>query len=178
MIRAAFLRGMNLGKRRITNADLRAEFERLGFDAVQTFQAAGNVVFEAGDADEDELVATIESGLGDGLGYAVPTVIRSAEEVRGIVAAEPFPAAAVESSKGKLQVALLASAPAASARDEVLALASDDDRLAFGPRELYWLPSGGVSDSGLDLRAIESVLGLQTVRTRGTLERLVAKHLP
>ena len=63
MIRAAFLRGMNLGNRRITNADLRAEFERLGFDSVATFQAAGNVVFEAGDANEEELVATIEAGL-------------------------------------------------------------------------------------------------------------------
>jgi uncharacterized protein (DUF1697 family) len=177
MIRAAFLRGMNLGNRRITNDELRAQFERLGFASVATFQAAGNVVFEAGDASEEELVAAIESGLEDGLGYAVPTVLRSAEELREIAAAEPFPASALESSKGKLQVALLASAPAATARDEVLALADEDDRLAFGPRELFWLPSGGVSDSDLDLKAIEAALGLQTMRTRGTIERLVAKHL-
>jgi uncharacterized protein (DUF1697 family) len=178
LIRAAFLRGMNLGNRRITNAELQAQFERLGFDSVATFQAAGNVVFEAGEKGEDELVAAIESGLEDGLGYAVPTVLRSEEELRGIAAAEPFPAAAVESSKGKLQVALLAAPPPASARDAVLALASDEDRLEFGPRELYWLPSGGVSDSDLDLKAIETALGLQTMRTRGTIERLVAKHLP
>ena len=41
----AFLRGMNLGNRRIKNHELRAEFERLGFEEVATFRASGNVVF-------------------------------------------------------------------------------------------------------------------------------------
>ena len=41
----AFLRGMNLGNRRIKNPELAAEFERLGFEDVATFRASGNVVF-------------------------------------------------------------------------------------------------------------------------------------
>ena len=106
MIVAAFLRGMNLGNRRITNAELRAQFERLGFASVATFQAAGNVVFEAGEASEGELIATIERGLEEGLGYAVPTLLRSEDELRAIAAAEPFPAGEVSASKGKLQVLL------------------------------------------------------------------------
>jgi uncharacterized protein (DUF1697 family) len=177
VIRAAFLRGMNLGNRRITNAELRERFEALGFGSVATFQAAGNVVFEAGDAGEEELVAMIEAGLEEGLGYAVPTVLRSEEELRGIAAAEPFSAAALAAG-GKLQVLLLAAAPAAAARDAVLVHASAEDGLAFGPRELYWLPGGRTTDSDLDLRAIERELPPGTMRTRGTIERLVAKHLP
>lgn len=176
MIRAAFLRGMNLGNRRITNDELRAQFERLGFGSVATFQAAGNVVFEAGEAGEDELAAAIESGLEEGLGYAVPTVLRSAEELRGIAAAEPFAAAEVAAA-GKLQVLLLAAAPDAAARESVLAHESAADRLAFGPRELFWLPSGRTTDSDLDLRAIEKALPAGTMRTHGTIERLVAKHI-
>ena len=39
----AFLRGMNLGKRRIKNEELRREFEALGFEDVATFRASGNV---------------------------------------------------------------------------------------------------------------------------------------
>lgn len=177
MICAAFLRGMNLGNRRITNAELGEEFERLGFASVATFQAAGNVVFEAGVAPEEELVARIESGLADGLGYPVPTVIRGEAELRAIAAAEPFEAA-VTAAAGKLQVLLLAAAPPASVRNAVLEHASDEDRLAFGPRELYWLPSGRTSDSDLDLRYIEKALPPGTMRTRGTIERLVARHLP
>lgn len=177
MIVAAFLRGMNLGNRRITNADLREQFERLGFDSVATFQAAGNVVFEAPEVAEAKLVARIESGLADGLGYPVPTVVRTAAELAGIVAAEPFAAADLAASKGKLQVLLLAAKPSAQARKAVLAQATGEDLLAFAPRELFWLPSGGVSDSDLDLRAIEKDLPPGTMRTRGTIERLVAKHL-
>ena len=33
----AFLRGMNLGNRRLKNEELRAEFEQLGFAEVATF---------------------------------------------------------------------------------------------------------------------------------------------
>jgi uncharacterized protein (DUF1697 family) len=177
LIIAAFLRGMNLGNRRITNDDLREQFERMGFESVATFQAAGNVVFESAQGSEGELVARIESGLAEGLGYSVPTVVRTAPELGRIVAAEPFSAAEVAASRGKPQVLLLAAGPTAKARKAVLAHASGEDRLEFGPRELHWLPSGGLSDSDLDLRAIEKQLPQGTMRTRGTIERLVAKYL-
>jgi uncharacterized protein (DUF1697 family) len=57
-----------------------------------------------------------------------------------------------------------------------LAEASDEDRLAIGGRELYWLPSGRMSDSELDLKLLEAVLGPWTMRTLGTIEQIVAKH--
>ena len=177
MIYAAFLRGMNLGNRRITNDDLRAEFERLGLDSPQTFQAAGNVVFESPKKSESALTKLIESGLEKGLGYPVPTVLRSGSELQELVVAKPFPAKDVKASKGKLQVLLLASKPTAAARRTVLGHSTGEDRLAFGERELFWLPSGGISDSDLDLRAIEKALPTGTMRTHGTIERLAAKFL-
>jgi uncharacterized protein (DUF1697 family) len=173
----AFLRGMNLGKRRLKNPELKAEFERLGLEQVATFRASGNVVFEVGGrAGEAALTKKIESGLADGLGYEVPVLLRSAAEVTAIAAQQPFPAKQVEASKGKLQVSLLAKAPSAKARREVLALASDEDPLAIEGRELYWLPSGGLLESDLDLKAIEKALGRDTRRTMGTIEQIAAKH--
>ena len=71
---------------------------------------------------------------------------------------------------------LLLEKPAAKARREALALATEDDRLALGGRELYWLPSGGMSDSELDLRALGGALGLTTIRTMGTVEQIAAKY--
>jgi uncharacterized protein (DUF1697 family) len=177
LIYAAFLRGMNLGNRRITSEDLRAEFERIGLDSPRTFRAAGNVVFESPGRSEAKLIELIESGLEQGLGYSVPTVLRTAREAAAVAAAEPFPPADVAASAGKLQVLLLAASPAATAREAVLARATGEDRLAFGSRELYWLPSGGISDSELDLRGIEKDLPPGTMRTRGTIEQLVARHL-
>jgi uncharacterized protein (DUF1697 family) len=82
----------------------------------------------------------------------------------------------VAASKGKLQVALLPKKPAAKARKAALAQASDEARLALEGRELYWLPSGGISESDLDLKAIEAAVGPWTMRTMGTVEQIVAKY--
>lgn len=166
---------MNLGNRRITNADLRSEFESLGFESVATFRASGNVVFETPKASKGKLIERIETGLEEGLGYAVPTVLRTEAELAKIVAEEPFDATAVKASKGKLQVSLLARKPTAAARKAVLKLATDDDLLTFGAAELFWLPSGGTLETDLDLKAIEERLGLATMRTKGTIDQLHAK---
>jgi uncharacterized protein (DUF1697 family) len=172
----AFLRGMNLGGRRIKNTELQEEFEALGFSDVACFRASGNVVFAADGGSEAKLTATIEVGLGEALGYEVPVFLRNAAELSALAAHEPFDAAAVKASKGKLQVALLSTKPAAKARKAALAEATDEDRLVLEGRELYWLPSGGISESDLDLKTIESALGPWTMRTMGTVEQIVAKY--
>jgi uncharacterized protein (DUF1697 family) len=171
----AFLRGMNLGKRRIKNEELRAEFEALGFEGIATFRASGNVIFGAPKQSESALTKTIERGLGDALGYEVPVFLRSCAEVAAIAAQEPFEAKLVEVSKGKLQVTMLAKKPTAAARKQVLALATDKDQLAIVARELFWLPSGGTLESELDLKAIAKALGKGTQRTMGTIEQIAVK---
>src|SRR4051812_18204532 len=171
----AFLRGMNLGGRRIKNEELRTEFETLDFADVACFRASGNVVFSADDS-EAKLTDRIEAGLGEALGYEVPVFLRSAKELRALVVHEPFDAAKVRASEGKLQVALLSKKPPAKARKQVLAAANEVDRLVLEGRELYWLPSGRMSDSELDLKLLEAVLGPWTMRTMGTIEQIVAKH--
>lgn len=172
----AFLRGMNLGKRRIKNEELRAEFERLGFAGVASFRASGNLVFESPKKSEAALTKTIEAGLADGLGYEVPVFLRSGAEVAAIAAREPFDVERVAASKGKLQVSLLLEKPNAAAKGKVLALAGEEDLLAIEGRELYWLPSGGILDSELDQKAIAAALGTSTTRTMGTIEQIAAKH--
>jgi uncharacterized protein (DUF1697 family) len=174
---AAFLRGMNVGGHRLTNEELRGHFESLGFEDVATFRASGNVVFAAGEQTPQAVTRRIEQGLGELLGYAVPTFVRSDAQVHAIAAHEPFPPERVRASAGKLQVSLLASAPSAHVREQTLAMASEHDLLAIRGRELYWLPSGGLLDSPLDLDEIDRMLGASTRRTKGTLEQLARKHL-
>ena len=170
---AAFLRGMNVGGHRITNEDLRTHLTEMGLSEVATFRASGNVVFDGGSDSPLKMQEQIEKGLLAALGYAVPTFVRNRDEVLGIADSRPIE---LGRSKGKLQVALLAAAPGAKARKAVLALASDADRLAFGKRELYWLPEGPMSDSELDFKAIDSLLGVMTVRTKGTMEQIARRY--
>ncbi|MGN6664113.1 MAG: DUF1697 domain-containing protein [Solirubrobacterales bacterium] len=173
----AFLRGMNLGGRRIKNEELRRHFEEMGFEDVATFRASGNVVFADPKREaESELARRVEAELDARLGYDVPVFLRSIEEVAAIAAQRPFDPERVERSKGKLQVSLLMEKPGAAAKEKVLGLATEEDLLAIEGRELYWLPSGGISESDLDLKAIDVALGPGTMRTIGTIEQIAAKH--
>src|SRR5437764_5207290 len=126
---AAFLRGMNVGGHRLTNDELRACFAGLGFEDVACFRASGNVVFSGAAEPDEAIAARIEKSLEDSLGYAVPTFIRAADEVRAIASLQPFAAELVKGSEGKLQVSFLSSQPSAKARKQLLSLANDRDRL-------------------------------------------------
>jgi uncharacterized protein (DUF1697 family) len=172
----AFLRGMNLGGRRLKNEDLRRHFVEMGLEEVATFRASGNVIFSPPRREaESKLAARVEAELDERLGYDVPVFLRSAKEIAAIAAQQPFPPRAVEKSKGRLQVSLLKKKPSAAAKKKVLAMAGEDDLLALDGRELYWLPSGGLLESDLDLKAIAQLLGLDTRRTMGTIEQIAAK---
>ncbi len=173
----AFLRGMNVGGHRASKDELIAMFAKAGFDAAKTFRTSGNVIFDAPEGDDRaEVQAKLEQAMEAELGYAVPTFLRNAAETRAIAALEPFPAKLIEASKGKLQVILLASKPKATTRKDVLAHATDADKLAVNGSELYWLPSGGTLDSDLDLKAIAKLLGEpSTMRTKGTVDLIATK---
>ncbi len=173
---AAFLRGMNLGRRRISSTDLRAHVEALGFADVATFRASGNVIFDAPDGEPLDAVARrLAAGLTAALAYDVPVFARDAERMRAIAAHAPFAPGELAASKGKPQVMLLAQPPSAAARRAALALAPDGDRFAFDGAELHWLPSAGLADSELDLGALAKLLGPATVRTKGTIELIAAR---
>jgi uncharacterized protein (DUF1697 family) len=170
---AAFLRAVNLGRnRRVTSAQLKALFEEVGAEDVATFRTSGNVVFEA----SRDIVRELEGHLEKALGHEMVIFLRTASEVKEIAARTPFPGKDVEGSKGKLQVSLLEKKPTAATQKKALALATDQDRLIFGKRELYWLPSGGTMESELDRNALDKLIGPTTMRTKGTVEQLVAKY--
>jgi uncharacterized protein (DUF1697 family) len=170
---AAFLRAVNLGKnRRVTNDRLKELFEEAGAEDVATFRTSGNVVFEA----SRNMARDLEEHLERALGHEMTMFLRTEKELTEIAAAEPFPAKDVTSSKGKLQVALFDEKPTAAVRKKVLALATDADRLAFGKRELFWLPSGGYMEAELDRKALDELIGPTTLRTKGTVDQLAAKY--
>ncbi|MGH2757726.1 MAG: DUF1697 domain-containing protein [Actinomycetota bacterium] len=172
----AFLRGINLARqRRISSAGLKSVFEDMEFEDVSTFRTSGNVIFAADRAPLASLTARIEKALAKFAGFEVVVFLRTESEVRTIARHRPFPRKLAD-SMGKLQVLMLSSKPTAAKQKKVLGLATDRDRLAFGVRELYWLPTAGTQGSALDLAAIEKLLGSTTMRTKGTIEQLAAKY--
>ncbi len=43
-------------------------------------------------------------------------------------------------------------------------------------RELHWLPSVGLSETDLDVKALDAAFGKGTTRTAGTIEAIAAKY--
>ena len=83
----AFLRGINLGKRSVKSPELKAAYEAMGFAGVRTLLASGNVIFEAPTPPDP---ARLESGFEAAFGFASGTVLRSQDELRALIAADPF----------------------------------------------------------------------------------------
>ena len=67
----AFLRGINLGRRRVKMDELRGFFEQLKFTRVATFIASGNVLFSDRTTDTDALRGRMEQDPAKVLGCSV-----------------------------------------------------------------------------------------------------------
>jgi uncharacterized protein (DUF1697 family) len=100
----AFLRGVNLGKRQVKNAELRAAYEAMGLDNVRTLIASGNVIFDAEDTPTRE---ALEAGFAARFGFESGTVLRRQSELRDLIASDPFEGRE-EDENTKLYVTFLA----------------------------------------------------------------------
>ncbi len=165
-----FLRGMNVGGHRLTNDALVAAFAALGLEQAAAYQASGNVMVAAASPPD---VALIEAGLEAELGYQVPTMVRSVTEVTELAAATPFTAEELAQRPNAKQQVIILAEPSPS--DLSGLVAGLPDLLVADGAHVHWLPEGGISTSELDLSAVGRVVGTNTVRTMGTIQRIAKK---
>jgi len=132
----AFLRGINLGKRRVSKERLAEVFGDLGFENIRTLIASGNVVFDAPESAESALTEKIQDGLQSALGFKVDTMLRRSADVDTMIAGDPF--AGIEVTKQtRLYVTLLAKKTTSTLKlphvekDGALRIISRTDREVF-----------------------------------------------
>ena len=88
---AAFLRGINVGGHKPVSMErLKKAFELLGFRNVKTLIASGNVLFETRSSNPRMLVKKIEAKLEQTFGHEIDTILRTIQEVQGLVELDPF----------------------------------------------------------------------------------------
>jgi uncharacterized protein (DUF1697 family) len=170
----AFIRAINTGGRRLTNADLLEPFVSAGLHDVAAYQAAGNVTFRS-DRAPDDLEAELTDRLAEAYGFDAPTFVRTATQLRAAVDGHPFDPEEVARTEGRIQLTFLAAAPTAAQVTEVIELVPTDDLVAIADRHWYWLPRAGVSTSALPVTRIERILGPMTMRTLATAERMLTR---
>jgi len=86
-----FLRGINVGgHHKVPMADLRKELEQLGFENVITILNSGNFIFDAKKGTKEKLEKKITTHIEKHFGFPIPTIIRKAKMIQGVLEADPF----------------------------------------------------------------------------------------
>jgi len=141
----ALLRAVNVGGTgKLPMADLRAMGVACGFAKCRTFIASGNLLFDS-DLDEAAIKAALEPQLGDYAGKQVAVLVRTAEELAAIVAADPFPDAVGSQHMVMFGDARPPGDLVVSARD------CRGERIALGRREVYVDYADNIRDTRLKL---------------------------
>lgn len=86
----AFLRGINIsGKNKISMAELKKNFEELGFEEVKTYLNSGNVIFLSDEENIGKLTIQIETMIKEYFGFDIPIFCISQEELEDILQNAP-----------------------------------------------------------------------------------------
>jgi len=139
----SFLRGINVGGHgKVSMSALRELYGALKLRDAQTYIQSGNVVFRSEQSDEAALAKTIQSGIGKAFGFHPEVILRSAAELRAIIAANPF-AKRKDVASNKLVVIFLVTKPSAEVRAKLAELKGIPEELHLVGRELYiYFPVG------------------------------------
>ena len=161
-VRIAFLRAVNLGRRKVPMARLRSVVgETLATDDVRTYVNSGNVVFDA-TGSRSAIERRIEPVLEREFGFEVTTFVRSVAELRRIVAERPFRLASGDTHF----VTFMKSTASASRKRALEDLSNDFDTLVVGGAEVHWRMRGKSTDTKVPKRAWEKVLGADASTSR------------
>jgi uncharacterized protein (DUF1697 family) len=155
----SMLRGVNVGAHnRIKMDALRSVYQSLGLKDCQTFIQSGNVVFCSDEKDLAKLRGRIEAAIEKKFGFRPDVILRTAKEMRSVVAGSPFKGRTnIDSSK--LLVTFLAERPEAGAKKEFMKIKSDSEEMHLNGRELYIYFSEGMARPRIAWMSVAKTLG-------------------
>jgi uncharacterized protein (DUF1697 family) len=144
----ALLRGINVGgKNKLPMKDLAGMFAAAGCADVRTYIQSGNVLLKATPTLAAKLPATIAAGIAEQFGYQTPVVLRTAKELAGIVAGNPFLGPGAD--EDALHVMFLTSVPTPDLISSLDPGRSPLDAFVVKGREVYLQLPNGVARSRL-----------------------------
>lgn len=170
--RIAFLRAVNVGKRRVAMARLVAVCERLGYEDVWTWINSGNAIFDT-TGSRASIEKALERALEDEFGFECTTFVRTPAQVRALLESTPFTVAEGDTHF----VTFLKKAPTAGQKAELEALSNDYDTLVVDGADVHWRMRGTSLESTLKGKDWERIIGSVSSSSRNVtmLRRLVAK---
>jgi len=166
----AFLRAVNLGKRRVGMARLVEIFEGLGYEGVWTYVNSGNVVFDASGSRAD-LEPTIGDALEAEFGFEVTTFVRTAAEIRRVLKVDPF----VVAEGDTYFITFLGAVPSAATARAFESTSNDFDTLVVKGRDVHWRMRGKSTETTVKQKDWKVLGEYSTSRNVTMLRKLAAK---
>jgi uncharacterized protein (DUF1697 family) len=164
----ALLRAVNVGGTgKLPMSDLKDICEELGFGAVRTYIASGNVVFTSRKS-EAAIKSALEKRLEAYAGKPVSVLLRSAAEMAQVLSDNPFPKAAPD----RIMAVFLDRAPPADMLAGIRG--QKDEQIKLGRREVYIHYPDGMGKSKLVVPAAKTGTA-RNMNTVATLVRMAAE---
>ena len=157
------LRGVNVGGHNKIKMDaLKVLCSSLKLKDPQTYVQSGNVIFKTEEKDLAKLTKRIQDALERKFGFRPDVMLRTASELRNVIARNPF-AKRNGIEPGRLLVTFLAADPGKEAREKALALKTDPEELHIIGREAYTYFPNGMARPKIPWTTIE-----RTLKSSGT----------
>jgi uncharacterized protein (DUF1697 family) len=158
----ALLRAVNVGGTgKLEMRALKALCDGAGFRKARTYIASGNALFES-DLAEAEVQATLAHALEDFAGRPVGVLVRTAEDMAAVVAANPF----ADRPGHRVTAIFLDAPPPIDALDRATGVTTEI--MALGRREIYVHYPDGQADTRLRIPATSA----GTARNMNTVAKL------
>ena len=168
-------RGINVGTRnRVPMAELRSKLADEGYAGVATVLQSGNVVVSTESDRPDEVAGAMQQLLSDEFDVNVPCVVRTANQVRGVI--ERNPLQEIVSDPSRYLVNFLSKEPDPEVVGALLEEDHSPEAIAIEGSEAYvWTPDG-VKAMTLSYAYLEKRFDVvATARNWNTLEKIVAR---
>ncbi|HLZ14328.1 MAG TPA: DUF1697 domain-containing protein [Candidatus Acidoferrum sp.] len=171
----SLLRAVNVGGHAVVKmAELRALYESLRFEKVQTYVQSGNVIFETGETDLGRIAARIRAAIKKKFAVEPDVIVRTVSAMRDIVARNPF-ARRKGIEPNKLHVQFLPGKLSAQASAELKALPLAPEELVPSGQEIFIYFPDGAGKSKLPWPKLQKICGMPgTGRNWNSVTKLLA----
>jgi uncharacterized protein (DUF1697 family) len=170
------LRGINVGRtKRVKMDELKELYNSLNFKDVKTYIQSGNVIFQFKNIDTNELKIKIENKLKESIGFDVPVVIRTKEELEKIINENPLK----KQDFNHTYITFLSNIPSKKLFNDIKInidskMKNKNDKIIIHPKEVYLFLPDGYGRTKLNNNFFEKELKVtSTTRNFKTVKKLL-----
>lgn len=170
----AFLRAVNVGKRKYPMAELRAALTEAGFEEVETHIQTGNVLFRTSLRSRAKVIAALEEAMLEDRGFEVPVVLLTPQELTSTYDE------AVRLADGRAlnghYLSLLLDKPTKAGSTALEGRSDDGEEIRVGERAMHlMLTTKPFHEARTGNAEVEKHLGVATTRSLTVISKLAEK---